>query len=367
MNELFIIVSSWYFILIVLLIAGLAGLKKISHKNTLPVSVIIPARNEEDNIRECIKYLLNQNYSGYEIIIVNDRSEDKTAQIIEKYARKHNNLVVRSIKELPAGLAPKKYAITQGIEASRGEIILTTDADCRPPETWISTMVSFFSQSTSLVAGFSPVFSRKKKSSFTSGLFYLDSLSLAGISAGGIGLNIPLSCNGRNLAYRKNSFRSAGGFGGIENIPSGDDDLLLHKIVRLKKTSIKYAAGKISHVPSLVQLTIKEFLNQRIRHASKFGLHPLRVKIISAIIYLFNLSILFFPAVDLFTKGHISYLSAIVIGMKFSLDLFFLTATSIKLEARFNFFTFFILFFIYPFYIIIFGALGVVGKYKWKD
>ncbi|RKY88379.1 hypothetical protein DRQ09_02950, partial [candidate division KSB1 bacterium] len=292
MNELLVILSSTYFLTVILLLHGLLKLKKCKCNSLYKVSVIVPARNEENNIDDCVKHLINQDYPDFEIIIVNDRSEDRTELFARKYSQKFDNIHLINIKDIPSEFSPKKFAIKSGIEASNGEIILTTDADCRPPKTWISSITKHFDKKISLVIGFSPVLLKKNSSSILSGILYIDSLSLAGVSAGSISLNFPLTCSGRNLAYRKNIFFEVHGFEGIEKAISGDDDLLLHKIAKIEKFNIRYATEKESRVPSFIDFNFSKFFSQRIRHASKFKLHPNRVKIFSAIIYLFNFALI---------------------------------------------------------------------------
>ena len=146
MSETFIVISFLYFLFIILLAAGLLSLKKHQSTSLHSVSIIVPARNEEKRIEECLQHLLKQNHPDYEIIVINDRSEDKTRNIIKTYSDSYDNVHLIDIKEVPCGFSPKKFAITKGIETAKGEIILTTDADCRPPETWASAIASHFDE-----------------------------------------------------------------------------------------------------------------------------------------------------------------------------------------------------------------------------
>jgi len=211
--SLTIFLTLGYVILILLLYRGLFFLKPGKHNRLYQVTVVVAARNEQENIGKCLNALVNQSYTSekYEIIIVDDRSTDKTVDIIKSYCKTYPQVKLIQVTELHDSISPKKHALETGIEAAQGEIILTTDADCIPASGWIKGMVSYFETDVGLVAGFSPLEKAGEKTIF-SRLMTLDSLSLAAMAAGSFGLSKPLTCNGRNLAYRKETYQSVDGF-----------------------------------------------------------------------------------------------------------------------------------------------------------
>ncbi|MEM7038037.1 MAG: glycosyltransferase, partial [Bacteroidota bacterium] len=191
------------------------------------VSVIVPARNEAANIAACVKAVMAQDYPAarFELIVVNDHSEDATRDLAEEAAGIAGNFRVLDL-EKAQGVAYKKAAVAAGIAAAKGEIILTTDADCTMGPGWISAMVAQFRPEVGMVSG--PVL---LESETTFGHFQaLEFMGLIAVGAGAIEAGTPNMCNGANLAYRKAVFEEVGGFAGIDHIASGDDELLMHKI-----------------------------------------------------------------------------------------------------------------------------------------
>ena len=172
------ILAALYALLLIWILIGLFKLRTTSNSDFTPfVSVIIAARNEEANIERCIGALEAQDYSNkfFEVIIVNDRSTDNTANLIINKTDSLSNFHTISVKDLPAATSPKKYALQKGIEASKGEIILTTDADCVPKPGWISGIVKTYSDDKiGMVVGYSPITLRS--TGIKAGLSKLDSL-----------------------------------------------------------------------------------------------------------------------------------------------------------------------------------------------
>ena len=160
---------------ILILFRGLFSNKSGENRVDFFVSVVVAARDEEKHIGKCIKALVNQSYPEnlYEIIIVDDRSTDMTAEIVRELSQQNSLIKLIQIKEKSKDIAPKKHALETGIKAAKGEIILTTDADCEPTPEWIKIMVSYFETDVGLVAGFSPTELSKKPTIFSK-LFTLD-------------------------------------------------------------------------------------------------------------------------------------------------------------------------------------------------
>ncbi|MFC1562462.1 glycosyltransferase [candidate division KSB1 bacterium] len=366
------------------MIIGLKRLRKGNNKEKFSVSVIIPARNEALNIVDCLNSIKDIDYptDKWEVIVVDDCSEDSTFKFAELFEEKIPNLKIIRITSESKDTAPKKHAIKTAIREAGGEIILTTDADCRPEKEWISEIVSYYDKNTAMVVGMSPLIDNRNKDNILRSFQFIESVSLGGLSAGSINLGFPLTCSARNLSYRKEVFEKIGGFGEYKSYISGDDDLLMHQIRKKTNGKIKYASTKGSVVPSIPAQSFKKFMNSRLRHASKTVLCPLHVKIASLFLYLFNLiisiillpliilSILykFFPSLPL-SHPHFMMFSICFLIFLFAVyisDFMFLMTIKNKFEIKKPLKNFGKVLFIHPFYITFFGLLGLRGKFKWK-
>jgi len=228
------------------------------------VSILIPARNEENNITECLSSILANRYpvERTEILVIDDSSDDHTADRVLQFGESS----VRLISLDPSSGGGKKRAIAAGIAASNGEVILTTDADCRVGPDWIMSMIGRMDDSTGLVAG--PVLFRTDGSFFSKAVA-MEYMGLAIVSAGSIGMKTPVSCSGANMAYRREAFEAVGGYEGNDHLASGDDDFLLHRIARQTDLKIRYCLDRCAIVETAPPETPRAFLNQRIRWASK--------------------------------------------------------------------------------------------------
>jgi len=268
--------------------------------DTLPmVSIIVPARNEETTLGKTLRQLLAQHYppERYEIIVVNDRSTDRTAEIIAEFARQTAQVLPIEIDSIDPGKSPKKQAISAGIRASRGALIMTTDADVERSEDWLPSLVSAFEPSTGLVAGMTLF---RPGNGWLSTFQALDSASLAAVSAALIARGHPLTCQASNLAYRAQAFRDVDGFAGVDHITSGDDDLLMQKIDLFTDWNIKVLTVPESLAYTEPVSTLKDLMNQRARWASKGAHYPKRwMRFYLLLLYLsllgFVLSIFFLP------------------------------------------------------------------------
>ena len=326
------------------------------------VSVVVAARNEEKNIGICLKALTEQQYpiDKYEIIVIDDRSEDRTIKIVKEVMEKHSHVRLIEVKKIDPSISPKKWSLNQGIAQAKGEIILTTDAHCIVQPGWIETILHHFNKDVGLVAGYSPLVSGNQRSllhRFTA----LDALALAAVTAGSFGGGYPLSCNGRNLAYRKQAYQQTGGFDAIQHVVSGDDDLFLHQMKEKTNWKMRYAIENQSVVSSIPPKNFKTFFHQRIRHASKSRYYNTRMKIGLVITYLFNLSLLFLLLMQSWT------LFIIILGIKSSLEFLLLSIASRILHQGQSFIIFPLVEILHIPYVILFGAWAQFSKFKWKE
>lgn len=225
------------------------------------VSVVVAARNEESSIIHLLHDLDRQSFQDYEVIVVDDHSDDSTPYIIEQFAEGRPKFAW--IKNLRHG---KKEAITAGVLAARGSIVMVTDADCRVGPNWIAACVSSFDEDAHLILG--PVRIATNRS-FFSKIQAIEFASLIGSAASSIWAGQPLMANAANMAFLKKTFLEVDGFSGNLHIPSGDDEFLLRKIHRIYPMGIRFHA-RPEHLVTTQPVSFQDFLRQRLRWAGKW-------------------------------------------------------------------------------------------------
>jgi cellulose synthase/poly-beta-1,6-N-acetylglucosamine synthase-like glycosyltransferase len=265
-----------------------------------PVTVLIAARNEEERIAPCLEALFAQDYprDRLQIIVVDDRSEDRTAEILADFQGKQGDLLsVVRVQATPFGLSPKKHALAQGMKEARGEIILTTDADCLMGPRWISTLVEHFAENTGLVLGMTSYYRLPLPGGAGRPLRFwgtqaLEFISYGIVAAALVGLRFPVHGNANNIAYRRRVYDLASGFDGHGRIVSGDDDFLIQSIHALGRWDIRYAVHPDSQVQTEPPLSLRQFWEQRKRWASKCGFYKPKQAAFLAAIFLYYVTIL---------------------------------------------------------------------------
>lgn len=331
------------------------------------VSVIVPARNEEHNISNCIESLLQQTYPPHlvEIIIVDDHSTDDTNFIVQKFLSNYSRIKLITLTEQDQFNAYKKKALSRGIEISKGSIIITTDADCTHNPFWIETIAQYQQEKNAAFIA-APV-SYTIKKNILSIFQALDFLSLQGITGASVHKRFHTMCNGANLAYTREAFEEVNGFAGIDNIPTGDDMLLMHKIFLKYPKKVFYLKSSTAITYTSPSHTWSEFFHQRIRWASK-STHYNDKRITGAlfIVYFFNVSFLILLFLSFFS-WHFFTLFIVTISIKTIIEWWFLNPVAIffKLKKWLTWFPF--LQPMHILYTIVVGWLGKFGNYKWKD
>jgi cellulose synthase/poly-beta-1,6-N-acetylglucosamine synthase-like glycosyltransferase len=245
---IFLTALSLYFLQLVIFIIGASKKYPKLPDSELPfATVIVAARNEENNILDCIKSLDELTYpqDKIEIIIVNDNSTDKTGEIIEKYIEGKPKFKTIVPSESIGNLKGKTNALANAIKLSKGDIILTTDADCIVSPTWARTIASYFTKDVGLVGGFT---TQQDKTVFQ-GMQAVDFIYLLTVASGAVNLKKPLSCIGNNMAYRRDAYIEIGGYEGLPFSVTEDFNLLM-AIHKLKKYKIIYPLDKESLVVS---------------------------------------------------------------------------------------------------------------------
>ena len=230
----------------------------------VPVSVVVCAHDEADNLRELIPQLLSQDYPEFEVIIVNDRSNDSTFDYLLEATQENPRLRMVNVKETPERVNGKKYGITLGIRAAAYEWILLTDADCRPTGlNWIRSMSRHFTKDAKFVLGFSPYL---RKPGFLNRFIRFETI-LTAIQYFAFGwMGNPYMGVGRNLAYRKSLFLQQKGFNNFLHVTGGDDDLFVNMHARGSNTRLEIQPD--SQTYSEPKATWRSFYQQKIRHLS---------------------------------------------------------------------------------------------------
>jgi len=244
-------------------------------KPTIGVTIIIPARNEAANIKACLDSVGQQNYPShlFEIILVNDHSEDNTAEIAS--ALPYANLKIIHLADLitQAGEQSfKKAGIAAAIEQAAHPLIVTTDADCIVSPDWLNLLVSFYeAHDYKFIAA--PV-NFYNENGLLEKFQSLDFQGMMGITGAGIQGDFMRMCNGANLAYERAAYRIVGGFAGIDQLASGDDMLLMQKVIRHFPDSVGYLKNPDARTLTKAQPDLKSFIRQRLRWATKSAVYP---------------------------------------------------------------------------------------------
>lgn len=332
-------------------------------------SVIIPARNEAANIEACIAGILGQNYPThlFEVIVIDDFSEDETAQIVLKIAQQHNNVRLLQLKDFTNNenlVAYKKRAIEIAIEQANHAWIITTDADCSVTSNWLATYDAYIQEHDSVMVA-APV-AYANTGSFLSIFQVLDFISLQGITAAAVASGSHTLCNGANLCYSKKAFESVGKFSGIDHLPSGDDMLLMHKMKQSFKGKIGYLYAQDAVVTTAPSATLGLFIQQRIRWSSKaVGYQDKIIFWILLLVWMVNFSLLAYLPVNLIQTGNINNW-LILIGSKTIIELPFMYASAKFFKQQKLLWWFALMQPFHILYTVVAGWFGTFGSYKWK-
>lgn len=229
-----------------------------------PVSVIICAKDEAENLRKFLPFVLQQEYPTFEVIVINDGSTDETDNLLNDLSVEYPNLRTTFVPVGANNLSTKKLGLTLGIKASKYDLLLFTDADCMPEDKhWIARMARNFTPQTEFVLGYGAYFQKK---GFLNRLISYDTLFIALQYMGMAAAHKPYMGVGRNLAYRKETFFAQKGFASTLHLCSGDDDLMVNKACTPSNTRVEIAPDSITW--SEPNTTIKGWLFQKERHLS---------------------------------------------------------------------------------------------------
>ena len=338
---------------------------------TTTISVIIAARNEERNIIDCISSLKNQIYPKdlYEVIIIDDHSTDNTWKILQNFSFLEMKCKKLKLADFIVGSTHnksyKKMAIEMGINNADGTLIVTSDADCTFNNNWLETIADFYETTHAKFIAASVKINCTNN--FLAIFQTLDFITLQGITAASVFKKFHSMCNGANLTYEKKIFFEVDGFKNIDNIPSGDDMLLMHKIYKKYPENIFFLKNKNAIVITQAEASWKNFFNQRIRWASKADIYDdKRIYWVLLLVYCFNLLFLVLCVASFWKIQYLLIVAALLV-LKTVIEFPFVRSVA-------KFFNQQSLMIYFPFlqplhiiYIIISGWFGKFGSYQWKE
>ncbi|MFH0766205.1 MAG: glycosyltransferase [Calditrichota bacterium] len=340
----------------------------ITHTTTTkvvaPVSIIIAARDEENHIAATLEHLLHQAYAPdrYEIIAVDDRSTDRTAEIMAAYQAKDPRLRLIRQTSVDLNRSPKRQALERAIAEAKGEIIAVTDADCKPDPDWLSNLIEPFAFGADMAVG-QARFEIDLRSPWWQRLQALDFQAQMVAAAGLTAVGMPFNCSGASLAYRREAFFSVRGWDGYDHLISGDDELLMAKFVQ-NKLSIRATIGKDSIVWSAPPQNLRELWRQRVRWGSKgLNYHPSR-SIILAGVFLFYLALSGLPLILL--MGRPALWGVLALSIKMILDALVLYYGKLLWGDKINPLIFISTELLHPPAIVAFVLAGHLLPLKWK-
>ncbi|MFK8007501.1 MAG: glycosyltransferase [Saprospiraceae bacterium] len=334
------------------------------------ITILIPARNESANIQACVQSILDQKYPShlFEIIVIDDHSEDDTATLVQQFQTP--NIQVLFLKDFITERSKlqsfKKKAIEIGVENSTGDLIISTDADCIVPPSWLNYLVSFYEEGQyKFIAA--PVNFHEENSLFEK-FQSLDFIGMMGVTGAGIHGKFMNMCNGANLAYEKKAFYDVDGFNGIDKFASGDDMLLLQKMAQHFPTQIGFLKNKNATVLTNAKSDLKSFAQQRIRWASKSSNYQeFQILLILALVFFFCVSIVFNFFLLPFFFNKIGWILLTPLLIKTIIDFFYLNQLAVFFQRKDLMKIFFPAQIFHIIYIFVIGLLGnVVKEYNWK-
>ncbi len=344
------------------LVIGFARLRSFQQKNMIPktaFSIVVPFRNEKENLPNLLQSLLQLNYPKelFEVILVNDDSDD--GFVVSKM-----NLDIKILESKRLSHSPKKDAIQIAITQAKNDWVITTDADCIVPESWLTTLDAFIQKhpKAAMVCGavsFSP------SNKFLQHFQQLDVLSLQGATMGGFGLGLPFMCNGAHLAYTKKIFGEVHGFAGNDGIMSGDDVFLLQKVAMQFPEQVFYLKSGTQIVITQYETTWKSLFFQRVRWAAKSTAYKsVFGKLVALMVFVANVTVVFTWFLLFFQEMPLLYVLLWIIIIKWIIDgiLLFQVARLIKITPK----GLLISNLLYPFFSTAVAVFSLFGSYTWK-
>ena len=328
-------------------------------------AIVVPFRNESRNLPHLLESIKKLNYpkTMFEIILVDDFSEDDSVRQIYNWRMQNGEFHTTLLENVRISNSPKKDAITRAIPIIKNEWMITTDADCVVPENWLLTLDNYIqSHDVAMIVG---AVSYEGKKSFLHHFQQLDLLSLQGATIGSFGLGLGFMCNGANFCYTKSLFQELNGFVGNNKMASGDDVFLVQKATQRYPDKVHYLKSKSNIVHTKPLNNWKSIFHQRMRWASKTSSYQsVFGKDLAVIVFAGNLTILIGFVFTLIQKVEINYF-ALLFLVKFVFDFMLIQKTNAFFnKKRMHFLMLSSL--LYPFFCVSVALFSLFGKYEWK-
>ncbi|MBR4266207.1 MAG: glycosyltransferase [Bacteroidales bacterium] len=330
--------------------------KDINQSET-KVSILVSAKNEEENIEKFIRRIQSQSHKNTELILIDDNSQDKTFQIAERCKNSNMKLLKNSGKG-------KKDALKFGINYCEGKYILSTDADCFPSEKWVETMISTAEQSDAEMLMAPVIIKAKDNSKLFQRLWECESFALITITSGTCIAGKPVMCNGGNIGY--NSYFWKTNINNLNKKYASGDDMFMMESAEKQRKNIIYVKNKEAVTETFGVENLKQLLNQRARWVSKTGGYTESYILIFAfIIFIANVNIIISNFLILFGLiGWETYLTILL--LKFLSDIFSVKVSSDYYERKQKISDIIILEIIYPYYVVASVISYLTKGFKWK-
>lgn len=344
---------------------------------TLPlpfITVIIPVRNEAQNLPHLLNDLCGQTYDRFEVIVADDSSTDETLAIANQFVA-HASFPLRPLPLSDIRTAsPKKRAISESIAIATGTLIVTTDGDCRVGPRWLESIARFYAETGAKLISGPVTFTRsldheqtnRTETNVFDALQTVEGSSLIGSGACTLALGFPTMCNGANLCYEKQTFLDVGGFAGVDHLASGDDELLMHKMARRYPAGIRFLKSADALVRTGPHTSWRSFYHQRKRWASKWRAYEsYGPSVLAVFVFLSNAAV---PLAGLswllgWVSGPVALLTVALKGLP---EFLFLRQILLFLQKRSAVRWIPLTQILYPFYVLFFGLTAQGKGFDWK-
>lgn len=369
--QILIILSALYYAWFIF--RAFLGLRSLPDPDSSPnrhsVTVLIPARNEEKNIGRCLDGLLRQDHphDAIEFIVIDDGSTDATAQIVRDYQQNDSRISLLQLGFDPAALPSRKRgrkpeAIAAGIAASKYEVIVTTDADCIAPPTWISTLTGLLNVETVYVVG--PVLEDQGNEFFTR-FRALEVLGLIGITGGRIGIRRPVNGHGGNTAFYKAIYKKAGGFD--FSAVKSDEETLMHEVRYHRLGAIGFAATPLATVYTFSPPSFASYWNQRMRWGSMHGRFRNKSILVELLFLYFALLLPLIGFVGCLWQPDLIPVVAVSFLIKGIIDMMMLRLSARRFGEKFSIIVFLAGETVHSIIILAVSTVAQFLPYQWKD
>ncbi|MDO9547781.1 MAG: glycosyltransferase, partial [Candidatus Marinimicrobia bacterium] len=333
------------------------------------LAVVVAARNEEANIRQTVESLAAQNYpvERYEIIVVNDRSSDKTGVILEKLQDVVPNLKVITITECPPDVSPKKHALIQAVKTIKYPFILTTDADCIHSPDWLCSYAGLIEKNLGVATGVTVFHLNEHRSRFEKvwqNMQSIEYMSHQIVLAGAIGHNVGFSANGNNMMFNRQLYDDYEHDPLQKKVISGDDFFIIQTAEK-KHYCLKFNLHPAGTVHTLPQRSLRDLINQRARWSSKIGKASAPVLLFSTNTFFYYLGLTLYPFILLFfPRFWLSFVA--LFGIKVLCDTFYTIYGYKKFGQKLNPLYYILTELVHAPFIVIVAVIGSLFGFTWK-